>query len=339
MAVINVYRYEGCSHIISNLDPLSDLVTWLEYYAAIDYLVSLLVTRHGIPANEARQRARIIAPHVRLAREYIDQAISGPRDVAFLPTYYAILNLLKICILFGPHHALLATNRWHGASYEGYGTDSQNLLTDKITLKRGGALPLFYRTLTGQIITKDIPLRLSEIYPFILDISSEYGMAAGREAQIVDLQFEVVEINKRQHLRVAVFPLTGNPIPNLRQLKVLVGFKKDAAKPELFISKPIAGILPPQIRPHLRPYLLYHHVNGSPATRVSGSHLVFPEEFPIALAFFHMSSVVRYKPEFLARLKDSKYWPVLSTLRRHALFKFLIAFWSFTHKKTLALNE
>jgi hypothetical protein len=95
---MNIYRYDNVLHIRTNLDPLTDLVTWLEYYCAIDYLVDILTSRHGIPAGEAKKRARLIGPHARLARDYIDQALTGPRDVAFLPSYYGILNLLKIAI-------------------------------------------------------------------------------------------------------------------------------------------------------------------------------------------------------------------------------------------------
>jgi hypothetical protein len=42
--------------------------------------------------------------------------------------------------------------------------------------------------------------------------------------------------------------------------------------------------------------------------------------------------VTRYKPEFLERLMDSKFWPFLATSRSHALTKFLLLFWSFVHQ-------
>ena len=155
---MNVTRYEEVQWVVTQLDPLTDLVMWLEYYTAIDYVVSLLTARHGYTAAAATRLAHEVRPHARLAREYIEQALSGPTDVAFLPIYYAILNLLKICILFGPHHALLASNRWHGATYDGFSKDSQTLLTEKITVRKTGALLLFYRTTTGRTIAKDTPL-------------------------------------------------------------------------------------------------------------------------------------------------------------------------------------
>ena len=63
----------------------------------------------------------------------------------------------------------------------------------------------------------------------------------------------------------------------------------------------------------------------------------FPEEIPIWLLFFYLSSIVRYKPELVERLRDSKYWPVLSTARLHVFLDFLLAFWSFVHQKNCFL--
>lgn len=53
------------------------------------------------------------------------------------------------------------------------------------------------------------------------------------------------------------------------------------------------------------------------------------EEVNILLAFFHMSSVVRYDPVFAERLMNSEAVSLLLTLRRHGLYKFMIAFYSF----------
>lgn len=336
-----ISRYEESQSIKTNLDPLSDLIGWLEYYAALDYVVSLLTSRHGFAAPMAKSLAGEVRAHARLAREYIDQALSGPTDVAFLPMYYAILNLLKICILFGPHHALLASNRWHGATYDGFSKDSQTLLTEEITVKKGGALPLFYETITGRRITRDTSLALSEVYPYLWDVSIEYEMASGRPSRIAEFECAVVAVTGGHQLRVNVAVQTGMTVPKAGQLKALRGFSKDPKNPWVFVSKLIPGRVATaaQIRVQLRPWLLYQQLDGVPGCRICGSPFVFPEEFPIALAFFHLSSVVRYKPEFLARLKDSKYWPVLSTARRHCLLKFLMTFWEFTHKKTLVISQ
>ena len=195
---------------------------------------------------------------------------------------------------------------------------------------------MFYRTLTGQEISRAKSLRLSEIYPYLLGVTTEYQLATRKPALLADLHFQTLGVGTKDHLAVSVALFKGAAMPKVHQLKALLGFKKHPNTPGVFIGAPLSARRP--ARSQVKPYLIYHHVNGTAATRVSGSNFAFPEEFPIVLAFFHMSSVVRYKPEFLARLKDSKYWPLLSTARRHSLLQFLIAFWSFTHNSRLIIN-
>jgi hypothetical protein len=64
---MQINRYEEVESINTNLDPLTDLVTWLEYYCATDYVVSLLTSRHGVATAAAKTRAQLI-PSARSAR-------------------------------------------------------------------------------------------------------------------------------------------------------------------------------------------------------------------------------------------------------------------------------
>jgi len=63
------------------------------------------------------------------------------------------------------------------------------------------------------------------------------------------------------------------------------------------------------------------------------------EELSLLLAFFHMSNVSRYNPEFLSALRDSRFWPVLLVLKRQGMFDAMQLFWSFMHKKALLLTH
>jgi excinuclease UvrABC nuclease subunit len=76
-------------------------------------------------------------------------------------------------------------------------------------------------------------------------------------------------------------------------------------------------------------------VNSKTTTSVITSNrtLQYPQELPTALLFFYMSSIVRYRPEFFARLKDSKYWPLISSARVHAFLDFLMAAWCYFQKR------
>jgi hypothetical protein len=90
---------------------------------------------------------------MRVASKYLEQGVTGPPDISFLPLYYAILNLLKVYVLIGPYHANLPANRWHGATYNGLEKDSHSVATEVITIKKGGVIPLFYRSITGKVVT------------------------------------------------------------------------------------------------------------------------------------------------------------------------------------------
>ena len=87
----------------------------------------------------------------------------------------------------------------------------------------------------------------------------------------------------------------------------------------------------------LRPAMLYAYRQSQSAEVFnfipsSTLKIFLPEELPIVCAFYHMSNIVRYNPEILGKIADSKYWPVLLTLRRHGLYKFLLLFWSYMNQ-------
>jgi len=103
--------------VTSKHDPFVDIVDWLGFLTAKEYVVDLMRKGHSVPNKQAEPRAAKIIPHVNLAVDSIRQSLEGPPDISFLPAYYAMLNLMKVYVLVGPQSGNLATNRWHGASY------------------------------------------------------------------------------------------------------------------------------------------------------------------------------------------------------------------------------
>src|SRR5258708_29327459 len=213
--------------VSTSLDVFTDTVVFIRYFCATDYLTEVLVKRHGLSPEAARQRAKLIRPHIDLALSYVEQAQQGPDAVAFLPGYYAILNLLKALILVGPLHSQLSKNRWHGATYNGYGKNSHNLLTEEIELKRGGAISLYYWTATGARLTKESqPIHMSDLYPFIADIPAEYLLATGTMAMVWGLTGRQPWLSGDHYdVRVTahIDPAVGAKV---RSLKAFPGFKK-----------------------------------------------------------------------------------------------------------------
>jgi hypothetical protein len=49
--------------------------------------------------------------------------------------------------------------------------------------------------------------------------------------------------------------------------------------------------------------------------------MLVPEEIPIFIVLFHLSSIVRYKPRFLDTIRDSDAWPLVLVARRHLLYR------------------
>jgi len=69
-------------------------------------------------------------------------------------------------------------------------------------------------------------------------------------------------------------------------------------------------------------------------TPISGRSIVFNEETNIMLAYFHLSNVVRYNPEHLYKIMDSKYWVILLGLRKHGFLRFEKLMWGNFIKKS-----
>lgn len=340
--LISVTRYNEVYSIRTQLDPFQDVVLLIEAFTSSEYLVDTIATAHGFSTQQAHNRSKRMIPHIQTALQYLHQSLEGPVEVSFLPTYYAILNFLKLYILLGPRHADLAKQRWHGASYPGHAKNSQKLLTENVVLHSKGALPLFYETLTGERILDNTNVPMRDVYPYVLDIGAEFLLATGQSSKLAGVSFEATSIDSTyETLFTQIEAFDGKHQPSLRQLPLLTGFKKDPTNPVRFIGPvpPTGTNLESWVRRQIQPLFIYDRGNHGIATPMTGRKLLVPEEFPIALMFFHMSSVVRYKPEFLAKLRDSRDWPMLAAAQRHSLFKMLLLLWSFLHQKTLIVTS
>lgn len=319
-------------------DPLADLLVHLEYLASREYAVELLTTRHGVSLSDAKARAKIVGPHVRFAGAYIEQALQSRPEVSFLPAYYAILNLTKVYILFGPRHSELPRNRQHGASYPGFEKDSRSLETEVVELHPKGAIPLCYQTITGRAINRKTRIKLGDLYPYLVDVGVEWEMATGCPPKLARIEIDIQTADNGRRVVVKIEPFKGLAAPQLRALPLMKLTKAPGVEGE-FVSEVETdnSITDRQLRErHVNHDLMY--LNDPPLVPISARKLLLPEELPIALVFFHLSSIARYKPEFLAEMRDSKYWPVVAAARWHCMYKFLRLFSSFVQQKTVRVN-
>jgi hypothetical protein len=338
------YRH-GRSHSVSTpLDKYLEVRHWLSYLTAKDFLIDNLRTIHGLTQSDALSRSKKIIPHAHDAIAFLTMADSSPTETAFVPAYYSTLNLVKICILASPLHGQLQSQRYHGARYEVDAKDSHSLMTDVVTVMSGGALAIYYRLLTGTGWGNNRRIKIGDLYSYLTDVSHEYAVATGKEPLQATLQFGLIPAKRKERIRVC---LTASPRNGSTQLKArdiisLKGFVPfNNERNHFHSSRTFLRTDPPDKLLDLlfNRQLIYYPDGNKTRVPLTGLKILPVEEIPILLTFFHLSSVARYKPEFLYKITESKFWPMVSAHLRQGLYKYLLLFWSHMNKKTYIVNS
>jgi hypothetical protein len=355
-----IFRYDSIKIVRSRLNPLSDFCTWFAGLRSKGLVADLLKETHGFSdRNKIRRASNAVATHAENAVNLLGQGFSGLPDVSFLPIYYALLNIAKIYVILRDRQSELENQRWHGASYNP--KSSRDLLTEEIKLYSKGAIPLYLNTITNQTFTakrNQISIKMKDIYPFIRSISHEFSESYKREELYYPITINLEGDDKMGYrLKASITAKTHLRNLNKRYIKVLNGFnlipkfRKKKKKTIInatginsyatrFINDSKEKARHQLVTKYLRRYLLSAGViNNLPIaiTPISDKRLIFPEELPILLAFHHMSNVVRYNPEKLEQLKDSKTWTLLLTLIRHGTLSFLELSWSAIQQKHIKI--
>lgn len=344
-------RYDEIKSSISQLDPIEDAVAWIHSLQSRAYTTDILRSVHGFTRAEANARAvRSVQTYAGNALGFLDQAYAGPASVSFLPLYYAVLNLSKVSVIAAGLGRELNDQRLHGASYGSIARVSHSLETETVILQGRGVYPLLYRALTSLPIGfRQRKIQMREISPYLSGVTYEVAEAFSGVPARQKLRFDIESKGKGVFRLAATLIDTVYEHPHgdeLRYLKAISGFKK--VSPKRFVSNYVRANSTEeavkQLSKKVRRYLLYGlnftHSRGFEGvdTPVNSSRMFLPEELPIWLALFHLSSVVRYHPEFLLRLENSKYWPVLLSLRKHSMLRYLILFWSNFRQKYFSIS-
>jgi hypothetical protein len=337
---IVVYRYPMLETYVTSGDAFDDLLTQIGFLTSCEYVEELLVSAHGVSHRSAARRAHIIVAHARYAIAYIAQARSSAPEVAFLPGYYGILNLMKLCVLFSSRHADLPNHRWHGAQYRVDAKDSRTIVTEEVTLHKGGALALFYEVMCGKPMVSQT-VRVGDLFPYIADSAAEWHMASGKPDALAAVHFTVTTSANERRLSATIGTSQGQTA-KIADIPALKGFEVNPNNPAI-VGVPTAFPLdkmPQNIADEcvVRHLIYYPHYEVT-TVPVGKRKLQLFEELPIAIAFFHLSSIVRYKPDFVAKVRDSKFWPVLAAIHKGALFRFALLSWSYIRQATVAFER
>lgn len=343
----NVYRYIDSSTMFTKLDPLDDVVSWIRGLKSLGYTTDLLRSKHGFTdKNKINAAAVDISTYVESSVQLLDQGQASTIELSFLPKYYALMNLAKATIVFGGMHQSLTIreNRKHGGSWPG--TSVKNFFSDSIHIYPKGVIPLLYQVLVGQQIplNKQNAIRLGDIYSYIFDINYEYGMLANRTINLAHCNVNLTNGDAPNEYKLAmqIFNRNNTETTNKRNIPLMSNLNKLPNQATYISAHVIAQSereAIQKLRNQFAYYLLYWPREDLCLTPKSRSSILMPEEFPILLAFFHLSNVVRYNPLLLKKLFDSPMIGLLDALARHALYRYLVLFWSYVNQTTYFIKR
>jgi len=337
---MNVLRYDTISVISSNLDPIEDLLNFITTLKSLGFTTDLLRNVHGFTdISEIKKTAKQISLHVDNAISLANQGFDGPSQTSFLPLYYSTLNLAKVYILLKGKRVDLESNRWHGAKYSEIEM-KKNFLNERITISANGTIPLFYKCLFDDTISKKISICLDDLYSCISTISAEYSTITNKgNAELLHVASIERDDNNGHFLKIRVInssdiltPPKAKSIKAYPDIRIIKGDKEFHYESNRFIGdfENISNQIKLSIKRNLISDSYQSNHFGSSwysRTPISDNKYVFNEELCIMLAYFHLSNVVRYNPEHLYKLMDSRYWALLLGLRKHGYLKFIKHIW------------
>ncbi|MFC1954086.1 YaaC family protein [Chloroflexota bacterium] len=341
-----ILRYPNDNMVSSALNPLDDILCWVSGFTSKNYVKEIIQTKHSPQVQPTiDERTNEVTQYVHLCCQYIEQATKGPKELAYLPLYYALLNLAKAYISVGKHAIELnmRDNRRHGASYDH--SKFSSLDDDSINIHNRGIIPLFYKTLLDTdlpVKDKKLRLKMKQVYPYIRMISAEYAIACGVSSAKLLIPFTISTEDlpngyqrlKAQWIGDRFINKDELGIPNrLSSLQAFNSMRRINKNDKVLYSKKYKSD-DARIWSHVRRNLLYDDIETFGVSKyvfvpVSGESLLLPEELPILCAFYHLSNIVRYNPNALTTLMDSKYWPAILALQSHGLYCFLLLFYGY----------
>lgn len=181
------HRYREHQILGTELNPFDDLVDWLEGLRSVSHLGRILRETRALSEDEARHRARRGTFFAGIAVDFVEAARTSRPHVAFLPAYYAVLNMAKLMIACTDRSSAVSGAILHGVSYPVSQKRSQSLFTEILHIQQGGVFPLLYQVLTGQTVPirkgkkgeRRRTIALRTVYDRLFDVGAEYGRCEG----------------------------------------------------------------------------------------------------------------------------------------------------------------
>jgi hypothetical protein len=333
-----IFRFDNYAIVKTHCDPKIDLLSWFSGLRSKGYTADLLRSVHNFHnAREIQICSKAIASHAEHAVELIKQGIIGSPEISFLSLYYGTLDIAKICIICNQMRSELLNQRTHGASCQFPSKRFPDFMKANIAIKTSGAIPLFYKSLTQkELASREVRIQNSEILQFIRMVGHEMNEIYQVENNYTPVRCYLEE--NSTNISLVVKFLGEHPF-SILTTKAFLGFQKTDnlrcfQTRQYSVNDITANAI---IQKHLKRWLLIYDMdsNNNPVNLTINCRrrFVFPEEFAILLILFYLSNIVRYHPEYLNFLRDSRAWTLISVLQNHSLFSYLNTCWSIVKKK------
>ncbi len=230
---------------------------------------------------------------------------------------------------------------------------NKDFFDEEIEVKKEGTIPLIYKATTGIAIQNSgIKVKLRELYSRISSIGAEYSMVTGNQSDVLCHEAKVVRDDKNGHyIRIDIpepYHQSNPPEPKMLKAYSELNFVEIQEKPHYETNRICKEFekakqeLKDSVKRYLNSDCLIRSDKGPICwlsyTPINNSNHVFNEEMCIMLAYFHLSNVVRYNPEHMYRLMDSKCWSIMLGLRKHGYLTFLKLMWGNYNKKSFDIR-
>ena len=331
------------------LDPFDDLVDWLEGARSQDHLIAILKGSRQLTSDEAADRARRGSFFAGSAVDFIDSARNARPQAAFLPCYYAILNLSKLMLACSDDSSSVDGALYHGAAYPVAQKNSQFLFTEIVNIHPDGVFAKLYRLLSGRSVPlrkrdgKKRPraLQIRNVYDRLFGVGAEYSRCSGA----APTKFAcVTKVAKRQPTKehngqarwsAKITTFSNEPFSATQVLPPFPQWEQDTNDPYTWYSPALSTESAELDQVICRQLLALpsRAVNYEGRFILPHGRLCFTDQLAIFLALFHLSSIVRYKPRFMDVIQQSDAWPLVLCARRHLLYEFVVATLSFLFQR------
>lgn len=309
----------------------------LDYYSEIESAGIKHMINFGIPKTEARSTYKLFSAHIRQAKNYYYSAKGLPNKSSALLYYYCFLNLAQsIILLKNPsitgcklRHGLKYTKRFSSFSKESVVIDSS----------ANNIFPILYECIFNQRVSLT-EINISKALAYCTDMSYQYSITKYGPTKVIPAYYSHIvnkesqtgwallalarrgldfgykksfkkfnnsfeQVTLEQRLAKEIFEMNAREMNqfNFYQSRKTINWPSANFTPEIDVTmslrKSLEGIWQPNYFDEKVSFYIslpYSKKNQTPVNEIIASYVVM----------FYLSSLVRYRPDFLEKIYSKK---------------------------------